>query len=198
MRRRYPASTESSARSNRASTPSRLHARRTSSRRSRCRRRKYDGVVFESEHNGWDIRTLRDCLQYLLNRAQIAQVGLGRAGGDADGAHSAERQREEPVARQAGARPRLLRHRLAARQHGGGGLQRGRRLPLSAPEEQAALRAGRHPRRRADARRRATGASTQQEYYERADVWPLAPQGEILVILHDRGHRRASPTSTTC
>src|SRR4030065_516583 len=24
---------------------------------------------------------------------------------------------------------------------------------------------------------------TQQEYYERADVWPLAPQGEILVIL---------------
>ena len=24
---------------------------------------------------------------------------------------------------------------------------------------------------------------TQQEYYDRADVWPLAPQGEILVIL---------------
>ena len=23
---------------------------------------KYDGVVFEGEHNGWDIRTLRDCL----------------------------------------------------------------------------------------------------------------------------------------
>jgi 4-hydroxy-2-oxoheptanedioate aldolase len=24
---------------------------------------------------------------------------------------------------------------------------------------------------------------TQQEYYERADVWPLAPQGEILVVI---------------
>jgi len=36
---------------------------------------KYDGVVFEGEHNGWDIRVLRDCLQYLLNRAQIAKSG---------------------------------------------------------------------------------------------------------------------------
>src|SRR3970282_287250 len=36
---------------------------------------KYDGVAFEGEHNGWDIRTLRDCLQYLLNRAQIAKSG---------------------------------------------------------------------------------------------------------------------------
>jgi 4-hydroxy-2-oxoheptanedioate aldolase len=24
---------------------------------------------------------------------------------------------------------------------------------------------------------------TQQEYYQRADVWPLAPQGEILVVI---------------
>ena len=24
---------------------------------------KYDGVVFEGEHNGWDIRALRDSLQ---------------------------------------------------------------------------------------------------------------------------------------
>jgi 4-hydroxy-2-oxoheptanedioate aldolase len=33
---------------------------------------KYDGVVFEMEHNPWSAETLRDCLQYLLNRAQIA------------------------------------------------------------------------------------------------------------------------------
>src|SRR5215470_14156178 len=33
----------------------------------------YDGVVFEMEHNPYDIRTLRDCLQYLLNRRQIVQ-----------------------------------------------------------------------------------------------------------------------------
>src|ERR1700722_7926175 len=35
----------------------------------------YDGVVFEGEHRGWDIRALRDSLQYLLNRGQIAAAG---------------------------------------------------------------------------------------------------------------------------
>ena len=36
---------------------------------------KYDGIVFEMEHNPWDIRALRDCLQYMLNRGQIAKAG---------------------------------------------------------------------------------------------------------------------------
>ena len=36
---------------------------------------KYDGIVFEMEHNPWDIRALRDSLQYLLNRGQIARSG---------------------------------------------------------------------------------------------------------------------------
>ena len=35
----------------------------------------YDAVVFEMEHGPYDIRTLRDCLQYLLNRRQIVQPG---------------------------------------------------------------------------------------------------------------------------
>jgi len=35
---------------------------------------KYDGVVFEMEHNPWDIRALRDSLQYMLNRAQIVKA----------------------------------------------------------------------------------------------------------------------------
>src|ERR1700680_2734470 len=34
---------------------------------------KYDGIVFEMEHNPYDIRALRDSLQYMLNRRQIAQ-----------------------------------------------------------------------------------------------------------------------------
>src|SRR2546429_8940171 len=34
---------------------------------------KYDGIVFEMEHNPWDIRALRDSLQYMLNRGQIAK-----------------------------------------------------------------------------------------------------------------------------
>src|SRR5947208_13643254 len=35
----------------------------------------YDGVVFEMEHNPYDIRTLRDCMQYMLDRAQILRSG---------------------------------------------------------------------------------------------------------------------------
>ena len=36
---------------------------------------KFDGVVFEMEHNPWDGRALRDSLQYMLNRAQIVKAG---------------------------------------------------------------------------------------------------------------------------
>ena len=36
---------------------------------------RYDGIVFEMEHNPWDIGALRDSLQYMLNRAQIAGAG---------------------------------------------------------------------------------------------------------------------------
>ena len=35
----------------------------------------YDGIVFEMEHNPWDGPVLRDCLQYMLNRGQIAKSG---------------------------------------------------------------------------------------------------------------------------
>ena len=36
---------------------------------------KYDGVVYEMEHNPWDGRALRDALQYMLNRSQIVKSG---------------------------------------------------------------------------------------------------------------------------
>ena len=36
---------------------------------------KFDGVVFEMEHNPWDGRALRDSLQYMLNRGQIVKAG---------------------------------------------------------------------------------------------------------------------------
>ena len=35
----------------------------------------YDGVVFEMEHNPYDIRALRDCMQYMLDRRQIVASG---------------------------------------------------------------------------------------------------------------------------
>ena len=33
----------------------------------------YDGVVYEMEHRPYDIRALRDCLQFMLDRRQILQ-----------------------------------------------------------------------------------------------------------------------------
>ena len=35
----------------------------------------YDAVVFEMEHNPYDIRLLRDCMQYMLDRRQILKAG---------------------------------------------------------------------------------------------------------------------------
>ena len=35
----------------------------------------YDAVVFEMEHNPYDIQLLRDCMQYMLDRRQIARSG---------------------------------------------------------------------------------------------------------------------------
>ena len=35
----------------------------------------FDGVVFEMEHNPYDIKALRDCMQYMLNRRQIVESG---------------------------------------------------------------------------------------------------------------------------
>src|ERR1700743_1595951 len=36
----------------------------------------YDGCCVEMEHNPGDSGRLRDCLQYMMNRAQIAKAGL--------------------------------------------------------------------------------------------------------------------------
>ena len=35
----------------------------------------YDGVVYEMEHNPYDVSALGDALQYMLNRKQIAESG---------------------------------------------------------------------------------------------------------------------------
>src|SRR4030095_3980450 len=76
----------------------------------------------------------------------------------------AERRRDEPVDRQAGPGYRRVRDHLPAREHRRRGAQRRQRLPLPAPAA------------------RYWGLS-QQDYYARADVWPLAPKGEILVVI---------------
>jgi 4-hydroxy-2-oxoheptanedioate aldolase len=143
---------------------------------------KYDGVVFEGEHNAWDIRVLRDCLQYLLNRAQIAKAGS-----------------VAPVVTPTVRIPPNGNemNQFFAKQALDLGYY-GIIWPHISTVEEAynAVAACRYPRLKGKqlyepAGIRGDGPTqaarywgvTQQEYYERADVWPLNPQGEIFVVL---------------
>ena len=92
----------------------------------------YDGVVFEMEHRAYDIRALRDCLQFMLDRRQILRRQLG-ASSDTVRTHSAEWRRNQPMGRQAGARSRRLWDCVAACEHRRRSAQRGCRMPVPAP-----------------------------------------------------------------
>jgi 4-hydroxy-2-oxoheptanedioate aldolase len=121
---------------------------------------KFDGIVFEMEHYPWDARALRDSLQYLLSRQQIAASGsvvpavtpLVRIPPNGDEKNQWQAYNAVAACRY----PRLK----------------------SAPLYEPAGARGDGPMTAA----RYWGLS-QQDYYARADVWPLNPQGEILVIL---------------
>jgi 4-hydroxy-2-oxoheptanedioate aldolase len=144
---------------------------------SRC-----DGVVFEMEHNPYDVKALRDCLQYMLNRRQIVASGslapavtpfvrIPPNGGENSqwvakqvldlGVYGVVWPHVSTVedARNAVAACRYPRPREAPRYEPAG--QRG-----DAPTAAARY-----------------WGLTQAEYYERGDVWPLDPRGEILVII---------------
>jgi 4-hydroxy-2-oxoheptanedioate aldolase len=143
---------------------------------------KYDGVVFEMEHNAYDIRALRDSLQYLLNRRQIAQSGsLAPA--------VAPMVRIPPNGSE-----KAQWHAKQALDLGAYGIV----WPHISTVEEAynAVAACRYPRLKSAPLHEPAGIRgdgptaavrywglTQQEYYERADVWPLNPKGEIFVIL---------------
>jgi 4-hydroxy-2-oxoheptanedioate aldolase len=143
---------------------------------------KYDGLVFEGEHQGWDIRALRDCLQYLLNRGQIAKSGS-----------------VAPALTPSARIPAngIEKNQFLAKQALDLGCY-GIIWPHISTAEEAynAVAACRYPRMKnkplyEPAGIRGDGPTqavrywgiTQQEYYERADVWPLAPHGEIFVII---------------
>ena len=70
----FPASTARSRRWNPASRRSFPSPRRDQQRADHAGA-PYDGVVFEMEHNPYDIKALRDCMQYMLNRRQIVKSG---------------------------------------------------------------------------------------------------------------------------
>jgi 4-hydroxy-2-oxoheptanedioate aldolase len=143
---------------------------------------KYDGVVYEMEHNPWDVRALRDCFQYMLNRRQIATSGslapqvtpMVRIPPNGD-------EKNQWLAKQAldlGAYGIVWPHISSVEQaRNAVAACRYPRMSTAPLYEPAGLR-GDGPTSAA----RYWGL-TQQEYYTRADVWPLNPKGEILVIL---------------
>jgi len=143
---------------------------------------RYDGIVFEMEHNPWDIRALRDSLQYLLNRGQIVQSGsLAPAVTPIVRIPANGEEKNQWLAKQAldlGAYGIVWPHISTVDQaYNAVGACRYPRLKSAPLYEPAGIR-GDGP---AFAVR--YWGVTQQQYYSRADVWPLNPHGEILVIL---------------
>ena len=142
----------------------------------------YDGLVYELEHNPWDIKGLRDGLQYLLNRAQIAKSGSIAPA-------------VTPMVRVPA--NGIEMNQSYAKQALDLGVY-GVVWPHISDADQAynAVAACRYPRMKDQpifepAGIRGDGPTTaarywglgQQEYYKKADVWPLSPEGEIFCIL---------------
>lgn len=142
----------------------------------------YDGVVFEAEHNPYDITLLRDCLQYLLNRRQILERGtLAPAITPMIRIPANGGEMNQWLAKQVldiGVYGIVWPH------------------VSTVDEAYNAVAACRYPRPTSAAAyepegQRGDGPTqaarywglTQQEYYAKADVWPLSPHGEILVII---------------
>jgi 4-hydroxy-2-oxoheptanedioate aldolase len=142
---------------------------------------KYDGVVFEGEHQGWDITNLRHALQYMLNRAQIAKGGLAPAVTPTARIPANGVEMNQFMAKQAldlGCYGIVFPHVSTVQEaYNAVSACRYPRLKDKPLYEPAGIR-GDGPMQAC----RYWGLS-QQEYYNVADVWPLAPQGEILVVI---------------
>jgi 4-hydroxy-2-oxoheptanedioate aldolase len=143
---------------------------------------KYDGVVFEMEHNPWDALALRDSFQYMLDRAQIAGSGSVAPA-------VAPMVRIPPNGAE-----KAQFHAKQALDLGAYGIV----WPHISTVDEAynAVAACRYPRLKGHATYEPAGIRGdgpaaamrywglgQRDYYERADVWPLNPLGEILAIL---------------
>jgi 4-hydroxy-2-oxoheptanedioate aldolase len=142
----------------------------------------YDGIVFEGEHNPWDVSALRTSMQYMLSRRQIAESGsLTPAVTPIVRIPPNGAEQNQWFAKQAldiGAYGVVWPHVDTVEQaYNAVGACRYPRLPEAPIYEPKGLR-GDAPTNAA----RYWGL-TQQEYYRKADVWPLDPNGEILVVL---------------
>ena len=142
----------------------------------------YDGIVFEMEHNPWDSGALRDSLQYMLNRREIANAGSVAPA-------------VTPMVRiPTNGAEKGQWHAKQALDLGVYGIV----WPHISTVDEAynAIAACRYPRLSSEPLYEPQGIRgdgptqamrywglSQQEYYAKADVWPLAPDGEIFVIL---------------
>jgi 4-hydroxy-2-oxoheptanedioate aldolase len=139
----------------------------------------YDGVVFEMEHGGYDIRTLRDCLQYLMNRRQIVESGsLAPAVTPLVRIPPNGIEMNQWIAKQvldAGAYGIIWPHVSTVAEARSAVAACRYARPDTAPRLEPKGQRGDGP---ANAAR--YWGLTAQEYYDRADVWPLDPKGEIL------------------
>jgi 4-hydroxy-2-oxoheptanedioate aldolase len=143
---------------------------------------KFDGVVFEMEHNPWDGKALRDALQYLLNRGQIVKAGniapavtpMVRV--PVNGVEMAQWHAKQAL--DMGCYGIVFPHISTVEEAANAvGACRYPKMKNAALYEPAGIR-GDGPT--AAARYWGIG---QQEYYQKADVWPLNPQGEIFCCL---------------
>jgi 4-hydroxy-2-oxoheptanedioate aldolase len=142
----------------------------------------YDGIVYEMEHNPYDVSALGDALQYLLNRKQIATAGslapqvtpLARI--PANGVEMNQSFAKQVLDR--GVYGVITPHVATVEQAYNAVASCRYARPKNAPLYEPKGARGDGPMNAA----RYWGL-TQQEYYAKADVWPLAPQGEILVGL---------------
>ena len=142
----------------------------------------YDGVVFEMEHNPWDAQALQDALQYLLNRKQIATSGslapaltpMVRI--PANGAEKSQWLAKQALDR--GVYGVVWPHTNDAEQAYNAVASCRYARPSNVGLYEPSGRRGDGP----TAACRYWGLS-QPEYYSRADVWPLNPQGEIVVFI---------------
>jgi 4-hydroxy-2-oxoheptanedioate aldolase len=143
---------------------------------------KYDSIVFESEHNPYDIHVLRNCLQYLLNRAQIVTSGtvapsitpIIRIPANGEEKNSFLVKQVLDIGAYGVVFPHIATVDQAYNAVAACRYPRLKSAPLYEP---AGIR-GDGP----TAAARYWGV-TQQEYYQRADVWPLNPAGEIFAML---------------
>jgi 4-hydroxy-2-oxoheptanedioate aldolase len=142
----------------------------------------YDAIIYEMEHNPWDINGLSDSLQYLLSRKQILDTGsLAPTVTPICRIPPNGNEMDQAFAKQALDRgvygivwPHITN--VAEARNAVSACRYPR--PETAPFYQPAGIRGDAP----TAACRYWGLG-QQEYYKRADVWPLNPDGEILVFL---------------